>query len=129
MTEETIWVVTSNGQPPAPGPTLPEGTLRTGKGVHSSHQRFVEPKPQKVSTKKLEQRMGQFIEAMGRVFDQAQSQAQKQAQKSDGLRLEEIELCVEIGAEGEVRLMGMGGAKTGGRGAITLTFRRPHGEL
>ncbi len=124
MTEETIWVVTSNGQPPAPGPNLPEGTLRTGKGAHSSHQRFVEPKPHPISTKKLEQRMGQFINAMGRVFDQAEAQAQKK----EGLRLEEIELCVEIGAEGEVRLMGMGGAKAGGRGAITLTFRRPDSD-
>ncbi len=121
MTDEKIWVVTSNGQPPTPGPNLPEGTLRTGKGVHSSHQRFVEPKPHPVSAKQLEQRMGQFINAMGRVFDQAEAQAQKK----EGLRLDEIELCVEVGAEGEVRLMGMGGAKAGGRGAITLTFRRP----
>ncbi len=108
MTEETIWVVTSNAQPPAPGPSLPEGTLRTGKGIHSAHQRFVEPSAQPVSTKKLEQRMGQFINAMGRIFDQAESQTQKR----EGLRLDEIELSVEIGAEGEVRLMGMGGAKT-----------------
>lgn len=124
MTEDTIWVVTSSGQPPTPGPNLPEGTLRTGKGVHSPHQRFIEPKPHPVSTQKLEQRMGQFINAMGRVFDQAESQAQK----TDGLRLDEIELSVEIGAEGEVRLMGMGGAKTSGRGAITLTFRRPDSQ-
>ncbi len=65
--------------------------------------------------------MGQFINAMGRIFDQAESQTQKR----EGLRLDEIELSVEIGAEGEVRLMGMGGAKTYGQGAITLTFRRP----
>ena len=124
MTEDTIWVVTSHSSPAAPGPNLPEGTLRTGKGIHSSHQRFIEPRPQKVSTQKLEQRMGQFLKAMGRVFDQAEQQA-KQVQKRDGLRLEEIELSVEIGAEGEVRLMGMGSARTGGSGAITLTFRRP----
>lgn len=121
MTEETIWVVTSSGQPQVPGPSLPEGPSRTSKGLaHSVHQRFADPHPHSISTEKLEQRMGQFISAMGRVFDQAQTQAQTQQH----LRLEEIELAVEIGAEGEVRLIGMGGAKTYGRGAITLTFRR-----
>jgi hypothetical protein len=121
MTEETIWVVTSSGQPQIPGPSLPESPSRTSKGfAHSAHQRLGDPLAHPISTDKLEQRMGQFISAMGRVFDQAETQAQTQQR----LRLEEIELAVEIGAEGEVRLIGMGGAKTYGRGAITLTFRR-----
>jgi len=121
-TQDSIWVVTTSNTASAPtSPSLPEGTLRTGKGIHSAHQRFVEPRPHAIGTQKLEQRMGQFIDAMGRVFDKAETQTEKR----EGLRLDEIELSVEIGAEGEVRLIGMGGAKTSGRGAITLTFRRP----
>jgi hypothetical protein len=37
--------------------------------------------------------------------------------------LDEIELSVEIGAEGEIRLIGSG-AKANGKGAIKLKFKR-----
>lgn len=121
--DRAIWVITHS----APGgPELPEGSSRTSKGwpSSSSHQRYVEPRASSVSTDKLEREMGKFLGAMGRVFDQAQAQAQKR----QGLCLAEIELAVEIGAEGEVRLVGVAGGKATGRGAITLTFRRTEGS-
>ncbi|MEL6249516.1 MAG: hypothetical protein AAFR15_16080, partial [Cyanobacteria bacterium J06627_15] len=47
-----------------------------------------------------------------------------QAQPSDGLQLNEVELSVEINAEGQVSLVGNGG-KLGNTGGITLKFTRP----
>ncbi|NET08545.1 MAG: hypothetical protein F6K09_39440 [Merismopedia sp. SIO2A8] len=65
---------------------------------------------------KLKQNMGDFVEAVGDLFDQAQQKASK-------IHLEEIELSVEVNAEGQVSLFGIGG-KTGGKGGITLKFKR-----
>ncbi|NJN32649.1 MAG: hypothetical protein HC824_21210 [Synechococcales cyanobacterium RM1_1_8] len=114
---DSIWIVTSTV---APGPPLPEETTRIAKGFQSSHQRAVESTAQAVKVEKLEQQMGEFLQAMGKIFDQAETQAQQK----QGLHLAEIELSAEISAEGEVRLVGIAGAKTAGKGAITLTFRR-----
>ncbi len=47
-----------------------------------------------------------------------------QADTSTGLRLEEVELSVEINAEGQLSLVG-NGAKLGNSGGITLKFSRP----
>ncbi|MBD2361120.1 hypothetical protein H6G36_07990 [Anabaena minutissima FACHB-250] len=71
----------------------------------------------KVSTQKLEQEMTHFLEVVGRLFNRAEQQA------NGGMQLDEIELSVEISAEGEVKLIG-NGAKAGGKGAIKLVFRR-----
>ncbi|WP_414579668.1 hypothetical protein [Anabaena sp. CCY 9402-a] len=61
--------------------------------------------------------MTHFLEVVGRLFNRAEQQA------NGGMQLDEIELSVEISAEGEVKLIG-NGAKAGGKGAIKLVFRR-----
>ena len=48
----------------------------------------------------------------------------EQAEPSGGLQLNEVELSVEINAEGQVSLVGNGG-KLGNTGGITLKFTRP----
>ena len=47
-----------------------------------------------------------------------------QADMQSGLRLDEVELSVEINAEGQINLVGNGG-KLGNTGGITLKFARP----
>ncbi|MBD2149736.1 hypothetical protein H6F44_06295 [Pseudanabaena sp. FACHB-1277] len=72
-----------------------------------------------ISVGDLEQKMSGFLGMVGRVF----SSAEKEAKKTAGMCLDEIELSVEIGAEGEIRLIGSG-AKANGKGAIKLKFKR-----
>ncbi|MGI8932655.1 hypothetical protein [Leptolyngbya sp. BC1307] len=48
----------------------------------------------------------------------------EQADPRPGLQLNEVELSVEINAEGKVSLIGSGG-KFGSKGGITLKFVRP----
>jgi hypothetical protein len=52
---------------------------------------------------------------VGDLFEQAE-------QKPNGMVLDEVELSVEINAEGQVSIMGSGG-KLGSKGAITLKFK------
>ena len=47
-----------------------------------------------------------------------------QADASTGLRLDEVELSVEISAEGQLSIVGNGG-KLGNTGGIKLKFTRP----
>ncbi|MBW4668014.1 MAG: hypothetical protein KME60_11450 [Cyanomargarita calcarea GSE-NOS-MK-12-04C] len=114
---DAIWIVTD-----APQITIPDGTRggigrgsdwgdETGsKGVGDAVQ---------VPTQKLEQEMTHFLQAVGRLFKNAENQAKV----NSGMQLAEIELSVEISGEGEVKLIG-NGAKAGGKGAIKLTFKR-----
>ena len=50
-----------------------------------------------------------------------------QATTDTGLQLDEVELSVEINAEGQLSLVGNGG-KLGNTGGITLKFVRPDGK-
>lgn len=70
----------------------------------------------------MEQKMAAFLGMVSQIFRRAEQETQKTA----GMSLEEIELSVEIGAEGEVRLIGSG-AKASGKGAIKLKFKRQQG--
>ncbi|MDF5708015.1 MAG: hypothetical protein PUP90_10135 [Nostoc sp. S4] len=74
----------------------------------------------KVSAQKLEQNMTHFLKLVTNLFSQAEQQAKI---NSAGMQLDEIELSVEISAEGEVKLIG-NGAKAGSKGAIKLKFKR-----
>jgi hypothetical protein len=73
----------------------------------------------KVSTQKLEAEMSRFVQIVSRLF----SHAEKQVNPQSGLKLDEIEVSVEINGEGEVKLLGTGG-KAGTKGGITLKFKR-----
>ncbi len=75
-----------------------------------------------LSVEELEEKMSGFLQMVGRVF----SSAEKEAKKTSGMCLDEIELSVEIGAEGEIRLIGSG-AKASGKSAIKLKFKREKG--
>ena len=63
----------------------------------------------------LKTQMNGLLQIVSQVFDQAQQQT--------GLQLNEVELTVEINAEGQVSLLGNGG-KLANKGGITLKFKR-----
>jgi hypothetical protein len=72
----------------------------------------------KLPVAQLEQNMNQFLQLVGRLFKQVDQQI---CSESD-MKLNEVELSVEISGEGEVKLVA--GGKATGRGAIKLKFIR-----
>jgi len=72
----------------------------------------------KLPVAQLEQNMNQFLQLVGRLFKQVDQQI---GTKSD-MKLDEVELSVEISGEGEVKLVA--GGKAAGKGAIKLKFKR-----
>jgi hypothetical protein len=63
----------------------------------------------------LKTEMDSLLQVVSEVFDQAQQQT--------GLQLNEVELTVEINAEGQVSILG-NGVKLANKGGITLKFKR-----
>ncbi|MEL6137074.1 MAG: hypothetical protein AAFR42_06655 [Cyanobacteria bacterium J06628_6] len=114
--EETETVVTIDGQR--------DGSIDTGGGWDNEPKRSTaEILTQKLRRKRvpldaqaLKTQMQGMLAIVNDLFDQAQP--------SDGLQLSEVELSVEINAEGQVSLVGNGG-KLGNTGGITLKFTRP----
>jgi hypothetical protein len=78
----------------------------------------------------LERQMAGFLGMVGRLFQQADQQMQAQSTLPSGnppsLQLSEIELSVEIGAKGEVKLIA--GGEASGKGVLKLKFTRPGGK-
>ncbi|NES20289.1 MAG: hypothetical protein F6K41_15495 [Symploca sp. SIO3E6] len=116
---ETIWIVTAD----TPLTSEDDGAKT---GVPSRNPYSKSPAPTKgasrgsrISVQKLEAEMSKFLQIVGGLFNRAQQQVNQQS----GLKLNEIELSVEISAEGQVKLLGTGG-KAGTKGAITLKFKR-----
>ncbi|NEP10094.1 MAG: hypothetical protein F6K14_07730 [Symploca sp. SIO2C1] len=123
-TQNTIWIITEASEIPVidEEPTGDKDGIRDTGGTIGQPQQSI-PKtavpPRRgmpVAAQKLKQEMGKFVEVVGEVFSQTE-------QLRTGMQLEEIELSVEINGEGKVSLFGIGG-KTGGKGAMTLKFKR-----
>lgn len=78
----------------------------------------------------LERQMAGFLGMVGRLFQQADQQMQAQSTLPPGtpssVQLSEIELSVEIGAKGEVKLVA--GGEASGKGALKLKFTRTEGK-
>jgi hypothetical protein len=72
-----------------------------------------------VDVSKLKGEMKGFLKAMREMLDEADPPEAK-------IRLDEVELSVEINGEGQVSLFGVGG-KAGGKGAMTFKFKRKDG--
>jgi len=73
-----------------------------------------------VSVHRLKANVGHLLDTLGEVFDQAEQKGPQ------SIELQEIELTVEVNAEGQVGILGTGG-KAGGKGGITLKFKRKAG--
>ena len=83
----------------------------------------------RISVVELEQKMSLFLGVVGRLFRQAEQQANltagQSAEKTSHLRLDEVEMSIEITAGGEVKLIAGGKAET--KGSIKLKFKRVDG--
>lgn len=128
MSDDYIWVMTdeaptlapeaardgSREQTYAPNPYSPTLPTRTSKGGAVARAGRIP-----VPAAKLEQGLKQFLSVMERALRQGLESTGDGA----GMELEEVELAVEVNGEGEVSLMGSG-VKTGGKGAMTLKFKK-----
>jgi hypothetical protein len=71
----------------------------------------------KVEVTKLKEEMKGFLQAMREMLDEAD-------QPDSKLQLDEVQLSVEVNGEGQISLLGIGGGKVGGKGAMTFKFKR-----
>jgi hypothetical protein len=81
--------------------------------------RGVVPKIDTVSPETLQANLSRFLRAMEKSLSDAPVQLAE-------YRLDEIEVAVEVSAEGEVSLLG-NGAKVGGKGTLTLKLKHSTG--
>jgi hypothetical protein len=106
-------------------PSTPEAVAgaKRGQDIGGSFGKQVEPiaaalqKRVPVSVQRLKQQVTHLLGVLTEVFDQADRQPNAK------IELEEIELTVEVNAEGQLGILGNGG-KAGGKGGITLKFKR-----
>jgi hypothetical protein len=131
MSDEFILVATSDD---AESTALPTEGRRDGWGSEVRRD-FQAGGLKRLNAADLEQKMGNFLQVVSRLFRQAERQAQheQQAQQSQTgvalpsrLKLDEVELSVEITAGGEIKLIA-GGGKAEAKGAIKLKFKRVEG--
>ena len=101
-------------------PSSRDSQTDTGGSFRTSRQ----PEPIK-GTKQIQIPVEQISTQMNGlllVVDQMFAQTQTPQQRS-GLQLDEIELGIEVNASGQISIIGTG-LTTGGKGAITLKFKR-----
>ncbi|NCR54617.1 MAG: hypothetical protein GPJ10_14865 [Microcystis aeruginosa L211-07] len=119
-TPSKIWIITGESDlqktPTGARSSRDTGGRLEGK-VKSPEVAATERSQVDVSKLKLE--MQGFLKAMREMLDEADPPGAK-------IRLDEVELSVEINGEGQVSLFGIGG-KAGGKGAMTFKFKRKDG--
>ncbi|MEL6442099.1 MAG: hypothetical protein AAFQ80_23000 [Cyanobacteria bacterium J06621_8] len=107
MPEETIWIITEDGE---------NSSVDGQRGWGEIRQRLTRAFAIPVSV--LEQNMNHLLQVVGRLFRQANQQVSTQSD----LVLDEVTLQVEISGKGEVKLFA--GGEATGKGVITLKFKR-----
>lgn len=118
-----LWVVVGDEDETQSMATAKSGNIRGGVMDKLAAAR-------RISVVELEQKMSQFLGVVGRLFRQAEQQAnltaaQSSAGKTSHLKLDEVEMSIEITAGGEVKLIAGGKAET--KGSIKLKFKRVDG--
>ena len=123
--EKSIWLITEETE------EIVEEEVRGGKWGRDTGADYDDPYADREVIKKihrkrtrlksadLKRNMSEFLEVVEEAFEKAEK-------PSSAMRLEELELAVEINGEAEVSLLGSGG-KAGTKGAITLKFKRNNG--
>ena len=118
-TPEKIWIITGEVQTKETPSGARDGTRDTGGllGNRTTEDtEVVAPERKPVEVDKLKREMKGFLQAMREILDEADPPDSK-------MRLDEVELSVEINGEGQVSLFGVGG-KAGGKGGMTFKFKR-----
>ena len=116
---ETLWVIVDDAPQTLQEDGSKDATSRGNLWTKSVAAAVGATKAVPVSTQKLEAEMTKFLQVVSKLF----SHAEQQVNSKSGLKLDEIEVSVEINGEGEVKLLGTGG-KVGTKGGITLRFKR-----
>jgi hypothetical protein len=118
MADETLWIVTAEDIHPsnheAKGDSSSKNPWSTYQGAREATVQL-----RQVSVQKLETELSKFLNVIGGLFNRAQEAVNQQT----GLKLDEIELSVEITGDGEIKLLGTG-IKTGTKGGLTLKFKK-----
>ncbi|MGL5034469.1 MAG: Pepco domain-containing protein [Microcystaceae cyanobacterium] len=111
MTEPSIWIITATETAEETGAksSFDRGPSY-GQPESNRHQRT------QVSAQALQANITEFLTVVETAFDKAEQSQTK-------MQLEEVELVVEVNGKGQVSLWGTGG-EVGGKGAITLKFKR-----
>jgi hypothetical protein len=122
--DEFLWVVVSDDEG-GESAVVPKGGMFDDAAAKVSGKLAA---ARRVSVAELEQKM--FLTVVGRLFRQAEQQAQMTAAaqpsgKTSYLKLDEVEMSIEITAGGEVKLIAGGKAET--KGSIKLKFKRVDG--
>ncbi len=118
-----LWVVVGDEDESQSMATAKSGNIRGGVMDKLAAAR-------RISVVELKQKMSQFLGVVRRLFRQAEQQAnltaaQSSAGKTSHLKLDEVEMSIEITAGGEVKLIAGGKAET--KGSIKLKFKRVDG--
>jgi len=116
-TPSKIWIITGESYV-RETPTGARSSSDTGGKIGESAEVAATERSQ-VDVSKLKLEMKGFLKAMREMLDEADPPGAK-------IRLDEVELSVEINGEGQVSLFGIGG-KAGGKGAMTFKFKRKDG--
>ena len=111
-TEPSIWIITSDRVDDESGSKAGYDTGASYRGIESLSAR----NRHEVSAETLKQNMTEFLSVVESAFEKAEQSQVK-------MQLEEVELVVEVNGKGQVSLLGTGG-ELGGKGAITLKFKR-----
>jgi hypothetical protein len=114
----SIWIITEQSQfEPSRSRGIEDigGLLRSTEFVETSSQIRTT-----VPVETLKNEMEAFLKDLDDIFSHAEKQLEQQKTE---MQLDEIALSIEISAEGQISLLGIGG-KTGGKGAISLKFKR-----
>ncbi len=111
MVEETILILTSDTE-------NTETAIEGERGWGEVRQRL--NKAAEIPVSVLEENMNRFLQVTGRLFQQID----KQLGTESDLRLDEVQLQVEISAKGEVKLFA--GGEASGKGVITLKLKQPN---
>lgn len=116
-TPSKIWIITGDSDLQKT-PTGARSSRDIGGKIGESAEVAATERSQ-VDVSKLKLEMQGFLKAMREMLDEADPPSAK-------IRLDEVELSVEINGEGQVSLFGIGG-KAGGKGAMTFKFKRKDG--
>lgn len=108
MTEETIVIITDDLAAPAEGV----------RGWQDEVRGRLALKEVELNVSDLERKMASFLQMVSRLFQQAEQQVEPRS----GMQLDEVELSVEIGGKGEIKLVA--GGEVNGKGSIKLKFKR-----
>jgi hypothetical protein len=119
-TPSKIWIITGESEiRETPTGARSSSDIGGRLGEQKSSPEVAATERSQVDVSKLKLEMKGFLKAMREMLDEADLPSAK-------IRLDEVELSVEINGEGQVSLFGVGG-KAGGKGAMTFKFKRKDG--